>query len=209
MAAPMTFASVTALLASFVLIFISELGDKTFFVAAILAMRYPRGWVWAGAFGALAVMTVISACLGQVVRLLPKVYTHYAGVILLLGFGLLLLKQAWDSRHEVGLAEAEEAEKLVSHTHWLGSLAIFASSFSLTFLAEWGDRTQMATIDLATVYDPWLVVGMGIGAHGLCTMVAVGAAQWLQRYLSRATMAAIGGGLFITFGLLSWGQGLA
>ncbi|MEN9205055.1 MAG: TMEM165/GDT1 family protein [Thermostichales cyanobacterium BF4_bins_65] len=205
----MTWASLTALLASLLLIFISELGDKTFFVAAVLAMRYPRRWVWVGAFSALAVMTVISAGLGQVVRLLPKVYTHYAGVIVLLGFGAILLKQAWDCRHEHHLQEAAEAQDLVAQTDWLGSLTIVASSFSLTFLAEWGDRTQMATIDLATVYDPLGVMLMGMLAHGLCTLLAVAAGQGLQRYLSKGMMAAIGGGLFVTFGLLSWGQGLA
>ncbi|GAB4213598.1 MAG: TMEM165/GDT1 family protein [Synechococcales cyanobacterium] len=201
----------TALFASFALIFVSELGDKTFFVAAILAMRYPKGWVWAGSFGALAVMTAISASLGQVVRLLPRVYTHYGAILLLLGFGVLLLKQAWDGRHE-GDNEAAEAEAFVHHRQpqtWLGSLAILSSSFSLTFLAEWGDRTQMATIDLATAYAPWLVVAMGILAHGLCTILAVSVGQAVQRYLSKATMAAIGGALFMIFGLLSWGQGFA
>jgi hypothetical protein len=50
----------------FLLIFFSEIGDKTFFIALLLALRQDRGAVFAGTFGALAVMTVISVALGQV-----------------------------------------------------------------------------------------------------------------------------------------------
>lgn len=50
----------------FLLIFFSEIGDKTFFIALLLALRQPKGAVFAGTFGALAVMTVISVGLGQV-----------------------------------------------------------------------------------------------------------------------------------------------
>lgn len=49
-------------MSGFLLIFFSELGDKTFFIAVLLALKYPtkHKLVFAGAFGALAVMTVIS-----------------------------------------------------------------------------------------------------------------------------------------------------
>lgn len=47
-------------LSGFLLILFSELGDKTFFIAVLLALRESRGIVFAGTFGALAVMTVIS-----------------------------------------------------------------------------------------------------------------------------------------------------
>jgi hypothetical protein len=50
----------------FLLIFFSEIGDKTFFIALLLALRQPKSAVFAGTFGALAVMTVISVFLGQV-----------------------------------------------------------------------------------------------------------------------------------------------
>ena len=43
----------------------SELGDKTFFIAAILAMRNNKLTVFLAAISALAVMTVLSALLGE------------------------------------------------------------------------------------------------------------------------------------------------
>ncbi len=50
----------------FLLIFFSEIGDKTFFIALLLALKQPKGLVFTGTFGALAVMTVVSVLLGQV-----------------------------------------------------------------------------------------------------------------------------------------------
>lgn len=48
------------LVSGFLLILFSELGDKTFFIALLLALKKNKGIVFAGTFGALAVMTVIS-----------------------------------------------------------------------------------------------------------------------------------------------------
>ncbi|XP_073220423.1 uncharacterized protein [Cicer arietinum] len=55
----------TGFASAFLLIFFSELGDKTFFIAALLAARNSAGVVFLGTFGALAAMTVISVGLGR------------------------------------------------------------------------------------------------------------------------------------------------
>lgn len=49
-----------AFAASFSVIIVSELGDKTFFIAAIMAMKHPRLTVFLGAITALALMTILS-----------------------------------------------------------------------------------------------------------------------------------------------------
>lgn len=49
---------------SFLLILFSEIGDKTFFIAVLLALQQSRSAVFVGTFGALAVMTVVSVCSG-------------------------------------------------------------------------------------------------------------------------------------------------
>ena len=60
-----------AFLASLSVIIVSELGDKTFFIAAILAMKNPRVTVFAGAMLALGLMTVLSGMLS------PSSWTSY------------------------------------------------------------------------------------------------------------------------------------
>lgn len=49
-----------AFIASVSVIIVSELGDKTWFIAAIMAMRHSRLTVFLGAMAALALMTVLS-----------------------------------------------------------------------------------------------------------------------------------------------------
>jgi len=59
--------------ASISVILLTELGDKTFFIAAIMAMRHPRLIVFGGAIAALALMTVLSCVFGLAANLIPKV----------------------------------------------------------------------------------------------------------------------------------------
>jgi hypothetical protein len=64
------------LIQSFLLIFVSELGDKTFFIAGLLAAKYGRLISFTGSIGALAVMTVISTTIGQVFHAVPTSFTQ-------------------------------------------------------------------------------------------------------------------------------------
>src|SRR5262249_50301473 len=62
---------------SFAMIIISELGDKTFLIAALMAMRHSRGVVFFAAFSSLLVMTVLSAALGHAVPHLSKLPSNF------------------------------------------------------------------------------------------------------------------------------------
>nr|CAD7203954.1 unnamed protein product [Timema douglasi] len=64
---------------------------------------------------------------------------------------------------------------------------IFLQSFTLTFLAEWGDRSQLATIILAARED---VVGVAVGGvlgHSLCTGLAVLGGRMIAQRISVRT----------------------
>jgi putative Ca2+/H+ antiporter (TMEM165/GDT1 family) len=50
---------------------------------------------------------------------------------------------------------------------------VFLEAFTLTFLAEWGDRSQIATIGLAAQSNVWGVTLGGVFGHGVCTGAAV------------------------------------
>lgn len=59
---------------AFVMIVVSEIGDKTFLIAAIMATRHSRMTVFAGALASLVVMSILSAAMGRVIiGLIPKV----------------------------------------------------------------------------------------------------------------------------------------
>lgn len=83
----------------------------------------------------------------------------------------------------------------------------FVQSFTLTFLAEWGDRSQIATIALAAAKDP---VGVTIGGtigHALCTGLAVIGGRMLASRISERMVSFMGGGLFLIFGLVALIEG--
>lgn len=194
----------TAFTAGLLLITISELGDKTFFIAMILAMRYPRRWVLAGVVMALATMTILSVAIGQILSFLPQNYIHYAEIILFLIFGTKLLFEAWKMGDQANLDVLEEAEEAIESgerqlKHAPKGWGIFLESFVLTFVAEWGDRTQIATIALAASQN---VIGVTTGAilgHTICALIAVLGGKLIAGRISERTVTALGGGLFYLF----------
>lgn len=195
-----------AFTAGLLLITVSELGDKTFFIAAILAMRHPRRWVFVGAVLALAAMTILSVMMGQVAGLMPTLYVRGLEILLFLGFGSKLLYDASRMSDQPDLEEQQEAidvvkeseAKLKRHNGW----AVITQAFSLTFVAEWGDRTQFATIALAAANNPYGVTIGAILGHAFCAVLAVLCGRLVCGRISERTITAIGGGLFLLFAVL-------
>lgn len=77
----------------------SEIGDKTFFLAMIMALRYNKFIVFLGAYGALFVMTVLSAIFGKVVTSwISPTFTNILVTILFFVFGLKMIYES--TQHE-------------------------------------------------------------------------------------------------------------
>jgi Ca2+/H+ antiporter, TMEM165/GDT1 family len=194
------------------MILISEIGDKTFFIAAIMAMRHSRATVFAGAIGALGVMTALSAALGWAApALISKTYTHYLAVALFFFFGLRSLYEsllAWEGggmQEELEETEKELGAKGKGKTKTKTKFRKFLSSavvetFVMTFLAEWGDRSQIATIGLAASEDPFGVTLGGVLGHAVCTGAAVLGGKHMATLVSERAVAITGGALFVLFG---------
>jgi len=205
----------TALGSSFTAITLAELGDKTFFMALILAARHRPRWVFIGAFAALAAVTLISLGLGYGLReLLPPAAALWLAAVLFLGFGLKLLLDAQGMAADEADEEAEEAEQAVNeaerrqpiNTAW----AVIWEAFVLVFIAELGDRTQFTTIFLATA-PAFSFLGLLAGTllgHALVTWLAVGAGRWIGGRISERLLYRLSAGLFLVFGLVALRQAL-
>eukprot|EP01054_Gregarina_sp_Poly1_P005623 Gregarina_sp_Poly_1__5622@NODE_2968_length_1493_cov_89_485975_g1873_i0_p1_GENE_NODE_2968_length_1493_cov_89_485975_g1873_i0NODE_2968_length_1493_cov_89_485975_g1873_i0_p1_ORF_typecomplete_len283_score45_83UPF0016/PF01169_19/2_5e18UPF0016/PF01169_19/4_8e27Mntp/PF02659_15/4_6e08LysE/PF01810_18/0_057TerC/PF03741_16/22TerC/PF03741_16/0_25SLATT_fungal/PF18142_1/15SLATT_fungal/PF18142_1/3_8e03SLATT_fungal/PF18142_1/1_5e03SLATT_fungal/PF18142_1/1e02_NODE_2968_length_1493_cov_89_485975_g1873_i05651413 len=226
----------SAVITSYVMIVVTELGDKTFFIAALLAMKRGACVTFSGAAAALAVMTLIAAFVG---RLLPAIlsptYTEIASILLFVFFGLRLL---WEGFHMDSGQESEELDKVeknlastkkiddhgggddleepsvkVEHKSWLTpSLrlpltylsAAFIEAFTLTFAAEWGDRSQIATVALGASKN---VYGVNLGAifgHFCCTGLAVIGGKVLATRISERVVTLVGGTIFLFFALAGY-----
>ncbi|GAA0164029.1 hypothetical protein LIER_19758 [Lithospermum erythrorhizon] len=205
---------------------LSEIGDKTFFAAAILAMRHPRRFVLAGCLGALIVMTIFSALVGWAApNLISRKWTHHITTFLFLGFGLWSLCDAFNEGEAEDLAEVEKQldadfktnggntkdktktddlkkQKRPFLTQFFSPILLKA--FSITFFGEWGDKSQLATIGLAADENPLGVVLGGILGQALCTTAAVLGGKSLASQISERVVALSGGILFIVFGIQSF-----
>ncbi|KAI8046414.1 hypothetical protein M5D96_002618 [Drosophila gunungcola] len=101
---------IDAFTASISVILLTELGDKTFFIAAIMAMRHPRLIVFGGAIAALALMTVLSCVFGMAANFIPKTYTYYISTALFLIFGLKMLYDGYKMKPTDAQEELEEVQ---------------------------------------------------------------------------------------------------
>ncbi len=201
---------------SMIAITLAELGDKTFFVALILAARHRARWVFVGAFAALAVVTILSLLVGFGVReLVPAELVPWLAALLFLSFGVKLLIDAQSMGRDEDGEEEEQAQALVmraeAHQMFVGPRAVIGEAFSLVFLAELGDRTQFATIFLATG-PRFTFAGLLAGAlagHALVTCLAVGAGKWIGQRISERLLYRLSGVLFLAFGLVALAQAMA
>lgn len=237
-----------AFIASISVIVVSELGDKTFFIAAIMAMRHPRLIVFAGAITALALMTVLSALFGQLANLVPRVYTYYISTALFAIFGLKMLRDGYymspnDAQEEFeevqsdlkkredefeketatsttllpdverGVVTVEETPQIDVNVTEIPTptrksksksrnsilMRVLIQAFSMTFLAEWGDRSQLTTIVLAARDNVYGVIVGGTLGHALCTGLAVIGGRMIAQRISVRTVTIVGGIVFICF----------
>ncbi|KHN40467.1 GDT1-like protein 3 [Glycine soja] len=190
-----------AFFASFSMILVSEIGDETFIIAALMAMRHPKSIVLSGALSALIIMTVLSTGLGRIVpNLISRKHTNSAATVLYAFFGLRLLYIAWRSSDSKSSQKKEMEEVEEKLDGGQGK----TSSFILTFLAEWGDRSQIATIALATHKN---AIGVAVGAtigHTICTSLAVVGGSMLASKISQRSVATVGGLLFLGFSVSSY-----
>lgn len=125
--------------ASLILIFLAEFGDKSQLVCMTLAARH-RPWpVLSGAVVAFAVLNFLAVMFGAVVAAwLPEPWLSLTVAVLFAFFGVQSL--LFDDSDEVNDAKARR-------TH-----SLFATAFLMIFIAEFGDKTQLAVAGLASTY---------------------------------------------------------
>ena len=128
--------------------------DKTFFTALILGSRFPRGYVWLGSAAAFLVHVIIAVTAGRLLTLLPHRVLEAVIAILFLGGAALI----FFGKH--GLEpppKKHELDKVQIHNPW----KVFFTAFTVVFIGEWGDITQIATANYAAKYHDTINVAIG------------------------------------------------
>jgi len=136
--------SLQALLVSTGTVALAEIGDKTQLLALLLAARFRKPWPIAlGILAATLVNHAISAWFGAEVAgwLSPDILRWVVA-------GSFLAVALWTLKPD----KLDEGEKLPAHGAFIATTIAF-------FLAEIGDKTQVATVLLATRYTPlWQII---------------------------------------------------
>jgi putative Ca2+/H+ antiporter (TMEM165/GDT1 family) len=181
---------VHALLLSFGVIFVAELGDKSQLMALAFAARYKALPVLIGITAATALVHAFSVFIGAVVG--ASIPTHTISIVAGLAFFAF---GAWSLRGDtLDDSEAAKAQRTVRS-------AVVAASAAF-FLAELGDKTMLATITLATTegaLGTWAGSTLGmVAADALAIMVGKQLGARLPERAIRFGAAA----LFVIFGAI-------
>ena len=175
----------------FALIFVVELPDKTFIATLVMSTRFRPLLVWIGVSLAFLVQTAVAVTAGGLLSRLPRTPVEvFAGVMFLVG-GIILLRGAGAADEEEAETEEEFDEKSArSVTGW----RVVTLCFTILFLAEWGDLSQILTASLVLRYDD--PVSVFVGAFlALATVSALAAVlgRTLLKRMRLSTIRRIGG----------------
>ncbi len=172
--ARLQFSTDTAVLTA-VLVFLAEIGDKSQIVCMTLAARHRGLPILLGAVIAFAVLNFLAVIFGVIVaHTIPEIYVAIVVAMLFLLFGLQSLFLGQEDSNQ------DEAQNISSHS-------LLITAFLMIFIAEFGDKTQIAVAGLSTRYDAagiWLGATMALAAtSGLAVWVGRGLLQHIPVHL--------------------------
>lgn len=175
---------------SFFLVLIAEFGDKSQLVCMTLAARYRALPVLIGAVVAFCVLNLLGVTVGvAAAKWLPQWSVLAAVAVLFTLFGIQALRENGDD-------EDDGATKVGKH--------LLFSVFLLIFLAEFGDKTQLAVAGLAGIESPLAVWIGGTLALVTTTLLGVVAGQTLLKRMPLHWIHRASGVVFLIFAMVAW-----
>lgn len=177
-----------AILNSLFLVFVSEMGDKTQLLSLVLMARFRKPWViLAGVLVATLLNHALAAWAGEwVSTLLSPQHLKWVLAVTFFGFGLWLL------------VPDEEGEVKES-----GSWGAFLTTLVSFFIAEMGDKTQLATVALGARYSGVFLVTVGSTLGMMASnALAIFFGDALLKRIPMQWVRRAACGLFVLFGIL-------
>ncbi|MEO8022440.1 TMEM165/GDT1 family protein [Polaromonas sp.] len=159
-----------AFLVSTGIVALAEMGDKTQLLALVLAARFRKPWpIVLGIFVATVANHAMAGALGAwlTAMISPQTLRWILGVSFIAMALWMLIPDKLDEGDAAGR---------------LPRFGVFGTTTMLFFLAEMGDKTQIATVMLAARYDAWFAV---VAGTTLGMMLANAPVVWLGARVTR------------------------
>lgn len=173
-------------LVPFASVFVAEFGDKSQLSLFLLSARTKmHKQLLAGAFLAFLVVDGIAVLAGYyVLNILPvEIVRFVAGAVFAAAGIFYLLRRPPEGKEEANLVSP------------------FYSGFAVTFLSEWGDKTQLASGLFATKFAPLLVLCGVLASLLLLSYLAVRSGKLIHARVGRKVVQKISGAIFIVLGI--------
>lgn len=179
------------LVASFALVALAELGDKTQIAVITLSSRFKTFSVFSGAMLAFLLTTGMAIAIGDALTLiLQPFWLRITAAAIFLFFGVYTIIMVISKKDETQI-KTKDARN-----------AVF-SSFSLILLMELGDKTQFAVIALSAQYEFPLLVYLGVMlAFAFITGLGATIGTALTKFVPLKLIQLGSGIIFILFGIL-------
>lgn len=174
-----------ALISSFLMVVIAELGDKTQISTIILSSKYKSISVFFGSFLGLIFIDGLSILMGNIISIfIPINLINLVSGLLFIILGIYTL-----------LFKAEEDIKNFKFS--------MVTSFILVATMELGDKTQITTLILAIKYNAIIFVFLGIiFAYLLIIGLGVFIGKKLLKFIPQRYLRIFSSFLFLTFGIV-------
>ena len=177
-----------AFIASFIFVVLAEMGDKTQLLAMAFATRYSASKVLIAVFLATVINHALAVAVGRFLTIIIPI--HIISLVAALSFIVFGL---WTIKGD----QLDGEDKKISR---FGPIVTVGIAF---FLAEIGDKTQLATVSLAVQYQNMFSVLMGttlgmVVADGLGIMAGI----VLRKHFPERSIKWFSAIVFILFGFV-------
>ena len=169
-----------------VVVGLAEMGDKTQLSILLLSSRTREYFrLLLGVVLAFLVVDGMAILLGAwITNIVPAYILKLISAAAFIGFGFLMIFKS---------IEEEEGEASFKDP--------FISGFTMIFLSEWGDKTQITSALFAVKYSPWMVLIGVMTALTLLSIIAIYLGQFISGRIDRRLITRIAGVVFIIIGI--------
>ncbi|MFI0354848.1 TMEM165/GDT1 family protein [Actinomadura sp. 9N407] len=182
---------------AFAVIFLAELPDKTMFASLAMGTRMRPLWVWFGTSTAFVVHVGVAVAAGSVFSLLPKPLVQVVAAALFAFGAYTLLRGGDDDEDEDG-----EAKQVT------GLWPTFLTAFTVVFISEWGDLTQITTANLAATQSPLPVALGALLALVSVSALALIAGRFIAERVPLKIVQRIGGLVMVALAIWSLSEAI-